>query len=213
MRCQYCGKSSWWPFKRTTGGEFCSREHRESYHERLRKVAGRLSEYQDIPTEGVGAAVAAAVSVTRQELGSLPDSEIFPIIECVPAGAPASAILPSTESIARDPSEPLDEIDAPVLAAELTAEPEPELAEMMREADATAAAPSRALDGGLRPREFVPLRIGDGAPGLGVWLPIPLLPAPGAAPTIQSVTAMVTPAFENYAQIKRWGLRIKFLKS
>jgi hypothetical protein len=150
--------------------------------------------------------VAAAVSVTQQELGSLPDSEIFPIIECVPAAAPAAAIVPS--------SEPLDEIEAPVLAAELeglaaglavetAGEPEPELAEMMREAEATSA----------RPREFVPLRIGDGAAGLGVWLPIPVLPAPGAAPAIQSVTAMVTPAFENYAQIKRWGLRIKFLKS
>jgi hypothetical protein len=206
VRCQYCGKSSWWPFKRTTGGEFCSREHRESYHERLRKVAGRLSEYQDIPTEGVGAAVAAAVSVTQQELGSLPDSEIFPILECVPAATPAAAVLTNSET--------LDETETPVFAAELAelaaelavesvGEPEPELAEMMREADATAA----------RPREFVPLRIGDGAAGLGVWLPIPVLPAPGAAPTIQSVTAMVTPAFENYAQIKRWGLRIKFLKS
>jgi hypothetical protein len=182
VRCQYCGKSSWWPFKRTTGGEFCSREHRESYHERLRKVAGRLSEYQDVPTEGVGAAVAAAVSVT-QELGSLPDSEIFPVIECVPAAEPASPIFSG-----------LDEIETP--------EPEPELAEMMREADATTT-----------PREFVPLHIGDGAPGLGVWLPIPVLPAPGAPPAIQSVTSMVTPAFENYAQIKRWGLRIKFLKS
>jgi hypothetical protein len=197
VRCHYCGKSPGWFARAFTSVDFCSREHRDAYHERLRKVAGSLSEYQSVPAAGVGAAVAAAVSVTQQEFGSLPGGQLVPVIECVPA------ISPSGET-ARDREQTFDEIQAP-------AAPEPGLAEIMREADTTGASP--ALSGGLRPREFVPVRVGDGANGSGFWLPIPVLPAAGAAPSVQSVTAMLSPAIENYAQIKRWGLKIKFLRA
>jgi hypothetical protein len=202
VQCLYCGKSYWRPFRRFTTGDFCSREHRASYHERLRRVAGRLSEYQSIPTEGVGAAVAAALSVTQHELSSLPGEEIIPIIECLPAAPPALEALASDPAIASHHDEPLSGTETPDLAAA-----EPDISAIVQDAA------SSGFPRGLRPREFVPMHIGDSAAAHGIWLPIPVLPSAGAAPTIQSMTAMLTPAFENYAQIKRWGLKIRFLKA
>lgn len=51
MRCLYCGETSWRPFRRLVDGEFCSREHRKSYHERLRKIATDLAECQSAPAK------------------------------------------------------------------------------------------------------------------------------------------------------------------
>jgi hypothetical protein len=46
-RCLYCGSKFWRPFRWLRDGEFCSRDHRESYQGRLRKIAGDLTEHQD----------------------------------------------------------------------------------------------------------------------------------------------------------------------
>lgn len=44
VSCLYCGVKFWRPLKWLRDAEFCSREHRESYHGRLRKIAGDLGE-------------------------------------------------------------------------------------------------------------------------------------------------------------------------
>ncbi len=95
MRCLYCGKSSWSPFKKlTAGGEFCSSAHRESYQQRLRKVASVLEQYE-IPSQEAEHASAdpasAAALVTRPELREPLMSDLFRALACTPATAPAEA--------------------------------------------------------------------------------------------------------------------------
>lgn len=110
MRCLYCGKSSWLPFKKiSTGGEFCSSSHRDSYQERLRKVADVLKQYE-IPVQEAEQASAdpasAAALVTRPELREPLMSDLFRVLACTPAQAPgetrmAPAMPPAFEISAR----------------------------------------------------------------------------------------------------------------
>ena len=41
MRCQYCGKNLW-PLRGLFDEDFCSRDHRQRYHERVRKALEHL---------------------------------------------------------------------------------------------------------------------------------------------------------------------------
>jgi hypothetical protein len=94
VRCLYCGKSSWLPFKKLSDGEFCSRAHRDSYQERLRKVANVLEQYDIAPQEAARATAdpaAAAALVSRPELREPLMSELFRILTCEPACAPGGA--------------------------------------------------------------------------------------------------------------------------
>ncbi len=93
MRCLYCGKSSWFPFKKLTAdGEFCSSAHRESYQERLRRVAAVLEQY-DIPVQEAEHATsdpaAAAALISHPELRQPLVSDLFHAVACTPAEAPA----------------------------------------------------------------------------------------------------------------------------
>lgn len=107
MRCPYCGKSSWRPFRRAAGGEFCNAAHRESYNERLRKVAGQLAEYKAVPPEKKLVAAELAPAATAQPESGVPvASERFSIMSFLPAQKPGAArmapALPSTfEACAR----------------------------------------------------------------------------------------------------------------
>ncbi len=110
MRCLYCGKSSWSPFKKLTAdGEFCSTAHRHSYQQRLRKVASVLEQYE-IPAQEAEHASAdpasAAALVTRPELREPLMSDLFRVLACTPAVVPAEArtapaIQPAIEIRAR----------------------------------------------------------------------------------------------------------------
>ena len=110
MRCLYCGKSSWSPFKKlSAGGEFCSSTHRDSYQERLRKVASVLTQYE-IPVQEAERASAdpasAASLVTRPELREPLMSDLFRVLACTPAQTPgetrmAPAMPPAFEISAR----------------------------------------------------------------------------------------------------------------
>lgn len=95
MRCLYCGKSPWLPFKKViTGGEFCSAAHRDSYQERLRRVANVLEHYEVPPQEAARASAdpaSTAALVTRPELREPLMSELFRILACTPAPAPGEA--------------------------------------------------------------------------------------------------------------------------
>lgn len=107
MLCLYCGKSSWRPFRRRAGGEFCSKAHRESYNERLRKVAGQLAEYTVAPPETERlAADPIAAAIAQLERGVPVASERFSILSFLPSHEPGETrmapALPSTfETTAR----------------------------------------------------------------------------------------------------------------
>ena len=111
MRCLYCGETSWRPFRWMAGGEFCSREHRHSYHERLRKIASDLSECQSTPSTvacpGDHAAVerpSALIDPTVGVCGALLPAEAF--------GMPAAASDHESRALAGgDPAEPLLQAD------------------------------------------------------------------------------------------------------
>lgn len=101
MRCAYCGKSSWRPFRRAAGGEFCNASHRESYNERLRKVAGQLAEYKTVlPEKELVAAELAPTANAEPESGVPVASERFSIMSFLPMQRPGAArmapALPST---------------------------------------------------------------------------------------------------------------------
>jgi hypothetical protein len=96
--CLYCGKSSWRPFRKRAGGEFCSTAHREFYNERLRKVAGQLAEYTIVPPESER--VAAALVSAANEPGIPVASERFSILSFLPSQKPGETrmapAVPST---------------------------------------------------------------------------------------------------------------------
>lgn len=95
MQCLYCGKSSWSPFKKlSTGGEFCGKAHRDLYHERLRKVAGVLEQYEIPAREAENASAnpaSAAALVSRPELREPLMNDLFRILSCTPAPAVSEA--------------------------------------------------------------------------------------------------------------------------
>ena len=48
VRCQYCGKNLW-PLRGLFDEDFCSRDHRQRYHERVRKALEHLPKGQAVP--------------------------------------------------------------------------------------------------------------------------------------------------------------------
>jgi hypothetical protein len=98
--CLYCGKSSWRPFRRAAG-EFCSAAHRQSYNERLRKVAGQLAEYKIVPPEDHSVAADPVLAAAAELESRVPvASERFSILSFLPTQKPGEArmapALPST---------------------------------------------------------------------------------------------------------------------
>src|SRR5271169_6350867 len=51
LRCQYCGKNLW-PLRGLFDEDFCSRDHRQRYHERVRKALEHLPKIAGIPRPG-----------------------------------------------------------------------------------------------------------------------------------------------------------------
>jgi hypothetical protein len=94
-----------------TDGEFCSREHRQSYHERLRKIASDLAECQSTPSTAAcpgGSAVIEPPSVLVEPTAGV-CGELLPI-EAFGMMAAAS----DYEGLALangDPAEPLLQTD------------------------------------------------------------------------------------------------------
>jgi len=62
-------------------GEFCSREHRKSYHERLRKVVSELAESQNAPAKTTSLGASAVVETPSAQLEPSKGicGELFPI--------------------------------------------------------------------------------------------------------------------------------------
>lgn len=91
MRCLYCGETSWRPFRWMADGEFCSREHRKSYHERLRKIASELAECQTVPFKATGPA--AGASIERPSVQIEPNVEVGgELLPVEASGMPAAPV-------------------------------------------------------------------------------------------------------------------------
>ena len=89
MLCLYCGKKSWRPFG--SRGEFCSPAHRESYNQRLRKVAGQLAEYTPLPPDVEPVAVNPVAAAAQPEFVVPVASERFSILSFLPSQKPGAA--------------------------------------------------------------------------------------------------------------------------
>jgi hypothetical protein len=180
MRCPYCGETSWRPFRRIANGEFCSREHRKSYHERLRKIASELVECQSAPAKATYPGASAVVETSSAQLE--------------PNAAVCGQLLPI-------------EISGMLAAAsdyERMALANGDPAETLLQADVHPV--------GLRSQSLLPLWINDDQAGVDTWQPLPVVSAAGRAVPVGFVSGMLPAGFENRAQIKRWGLKIKFPK-
>src|SRR5690349_13944437 len=93
-RCLYCGGSYWRPLKWLRDGEFCCKEHRESYQGRLRKIAGTLTESQSSPD-----VLARDSAFNLGPVSSLLDSEPAP--ETLPQEQqPAAGLQPVSSLLA-----------------------------------------------------------------------------------------------------------------
>lgn len=213
-RCLYCGDASWKPLRWLVDDQFCSRDHKESYNDRLRKIVAELATYQNYSAEAARAGLDPASPYSPMQPASgarLPGP--LPILTSMAAPTPvralmAAAILLRDFAIIDEPRT-LPEIEA----STLTLAPFADLIEMIAPANhlpANGFALSRpiALPLGLDPR-IMPR---SGESDVAFWPCLELLEPVAAMPSSRSETKTLTPAFENHVQINRWGLRIKFLK-
>src|SRR5579859_4803731 len=65
---------------------------------------------------------------------------------------------------------------------------------------------------GLQSQNLLPLWVNDEQSSVDTLQPLPVVSAAGRAAPVGSTSGMLPAGFENHAQIKRWGLRIKFPK-
>jgi hypothetical protein len=220
-RCLYCGETSWRPLKWLVDDQFCSRNHKESYNDRLRKIVAELATYQNYSAEAARAGLDPATPYSPMQPASragLPGP--LPILTSMAAPTPvralmAAAILLRDFAIIDEPRE-IAVIDASTLALA----PFADLIEMIAPANcspengSTASRPVMpiALPLGLEPHIVPGGPIGDGLNAVAFWPCLELVEPVAAMPSSRSVTTTLPPAFENHVQINRWGLRIRFLK-
>jgi len=181
MQCLYCGETSWRPFRWIANGEYCSREHRKLYHERLRKVVSELANCQSATAK----ATIPGVSVVAE----LPSAQIEPN-----AGV-CGDLLPFSAS------------GIPGAASDY---------EQM--AVANGDCPEALLQDAVHPvslqsQSLLPIWTNDDQAGVDAWQPLPVVSAGGRSTPVGSTAGMLPAGFENHAQIKRWGLKIKFPKA
>jgi hypothetical protein len=216
-RCLYCGEASWKPLKWLMDDQFCSRDHKESYNDRLRKIVAELATYQNYSAEAARAGLdpATQYSPMRPASGAgLPGP--LPILTSMAAPTPVRALM-AAAILLRD----FAIIDEPrtlpaIEASTLTLAPFADLIEMIAPANhlpANGFALSRpampvALPLGLDPH----IMPGNGRSDVAFWPCLELVEPVAAMPSSRSETKTLPPAFENHVQISRWGLRIRFLK-
>jgi hypothetical protein len=213
MRCLYCGETSWRPFSWLRDGEFCSREHREAYRERLRRVAAEMELCQTVPAEdlGRGAGPATQSLETRAELGELVGIEPLAATEGVVAGAlihtrTTPELFLGGGASAGDAFNEAGRIETPragIVRDETSGTTDEEPVPML---------PADVLPIGLQSQNLLPLWINDDKTDLQTWQPVGVASASGPATPIQSQSGMLQPGFVNHVRIKRWGLKIKFPK-
>jgi len=216
-RCLYCGEASWKPLRWLVDDQFCSRDHKDSYNDRLRKIVAELATYQNYSAEAARAGLDPASQYSPMQPASgagLPGP--LPILTSMAAPTPVRALM-AAAILLRD----FAIIDEPrtqpeIEASNLTLAPFADLIEMIAPANhlpANGFALSRpvmpvALPLGLDPHIMPGNRHSD----IAFWPCLELVEPVAAMPSSRSETKTLPPSFENHVQINRWGLRIRFLK-
>jgi len=181
-RCLYCGGSPWRPFRWLSDQEFCSNKHRELYRARLQRVVGELAKDATPAYEATASHPANGSPATGDSLPHLVSSLPTPEL---PEAAPVEAEMA--------PSIVLGE---GAIAQELT-----EMLHLEKEGPTTVWLPPDIFHSGLQPR--------DGQTCGQISTPIIPISGAGARMPIRHANALPS-SFVNHAQIKRWGLKIKF---
>ena len=182
-RCLYCGESPWRPFRWLSDQEFCSNKHRELYRARLQRVVGELAKDAVPAFETVDFPPANGSAATADSLPHLTTSLPAPGL---PESAPVEAEMA--------PSIVLGE---GAMAQELT-----KILHLEKEGATTVWLPPDIFQTGLQPRE--------GQTCGQIATPILPISGTGARTPIRPGADALPSSFVNHAQIKRWGLKIKF---
>jgi len=96
VRCQYCGKNLW-PLRGLFDEDFCSRDHRQRYHERVRKALEHLPKSQATPRpNGIAGFQFEKPRVQQTEFTRRPAGESWE--------NPATAAVPDFEHATASPS-------------------------------------------------------------------------------------------------------------
>lgn len=96
VRCQYCGKNLW-PLRGLFDEDFCSRDHRQRYHERVRKALEHLPKGQATPRpNGIAGFQFEKPRVQQPEFTRRPAGE--------PCENPATAAVPDFAHATASPS-------------------------------------------------------------------------------------------------------------
>ena len=211
-RCLYCGESSWKPLKWLVDDQFCSRDHKESYNDRLRKIVAELATYQNYSAEAARAGLDPSTQYSPMQPArgaGLPGP--LPILTSMAAPTPVRALM-AAAILLRDFAIIDEPRTAPAIdASTLTLAPFADLIEMI--APANGFGDSHPVTPVALPLGFDPhIMPGNGQNAVAFWPCLELVePVAGLAST-RSETKTLPPAFVNHVQINRWGLRIRFLK-
>jgi hypothetical protein len=182
-RCLYCGESPWRPFRWLSDQDFCSNKHRELYRARLQRVVGELAKDATPVYEAVALPPENGTPANGDSLPHLTPSLPMPSL---PESAPVEAEMA--------PSIVLGE---GAMAQELT-----EMLHLEKEGPTTVWLPPDIFQSGLQARE--------GRTCGQIATPIIPISGKGARTPIRHAADALPSSFVNHAQIKRWGLKIKF---
>jgi len=181
-RCLYCGGSSWRAFRWLRDQEFCSGKHRQLYRARLQRVLGELARNQSNRADPVPRFSDPASHTQATQLGGPAAVDLFPMRGPAPAH---SRMAPTI--VLRDRT----------LVHDLT-----EVLGLASEAPTTVWLPPDIFPSGLQASE--------GQSGAGISPCAPPVAASGERQPIQCQSDALPVPFENYVQIRRWGLKIRF---
>lgn len=178
MRCQYCGKNLW-PLRGLFDEDFCSRDHRQRYHERVRKALEHMPKAQATPrATGIAGfqfekpraqepAVASHSTVSVAENPAAPAIPSFAPAAAPAAFAPASFNFASPAPAAGDAPRKTD-VAAEVIAPQIVAIDS--LRERLHEVPKTAAGMTPMVD---RPVKIPPQPGNMALKASARWSPIP----------------------------------------
>jgi hypothetical protein len=211
-RCLYCGDSSWKPLKWLVDDQFCSRDHKESYNDRLRKIVAELATYQNYSAEAARAGLDPSTQYSPMQPASgagMPGP--LPILTSMAAPTPMRALM-AAAILLRDFAIIDEPRSAPAIeASNLTLAPFADLIEMIAPANGfanwrpvTPVALPLGLDAQIMP--------GHGRNAVAFWPCLELVEPVAATPSCRWESKTLPPGFENHVQINRWGLRLRFLK-
>jgi len=212
-RCLYCGGSSWGPLRWLVDGQFCSREHRDSYNERLKRIVSDLAQHQNQPADAEGNGASPAYGAVRAAAGASKAAGPYLLIPCtaVPGNVHAVGAL---EALLRDLTVVRSRngrggIAVPDLSLAAFKNP----AEEIKPANGTLKplSAASAIAPSAQPKIFLPCA-SHGPAGFCIWPALGIASAQGNVRALEAGSGPLPLTFESRAKIGRWGLRLKFGK-